>query len=46
MPTVIAAILAQAVKNALRGRFAISAWILGDLLLALTKARYPLTAIP
>jgi GT2 family glycosyltransferase len=46
LPSVVAAILAQAAKNALRGRFAISAWILQDLILGLTKARYPLTEIP
>jgi GT2 family glycosyltransferase len=46
LPTVVAAILTQAAKNALRGRFEISGWILDDLLFGLTKARYPLTAIP
>lgn len=46
LPTVVAAILAQVVKNALRGRVEISRWILEDLIFGLTKARYPLTAIP
>jgi GT2 family glycosyltransferase len=46
LPTVVAAILMQAAKNALRGRLAISAWILKDLTYGLTKARYPLREIP
>lgn len=46
IPTVIIAILTQAVRNALRGRFGISIWILRDLAFALTKARYPLREIP
>jgi GT2 family glycosyltransferase len=46
LPTVVAAILMQAAKNALRGRLAISAWILKDLTYGLTEAQYPLREIP
>ena len=46
LPFVIASLLGQAAKNALRGRLEISSWILKDLLFGLTSARYPLTAIP
>ena len=46
LPTVVAAILIQAVKNAVRGRLAISSWILKDLMFGLTGAQYPLREIP
>jgi GT2 family glycosyltransferase len=46
LPTVVLAILAQAAKNALRGRIAISRWVLSDLAFGLTRARYPLREIP
>jgi GT2 family glycosyltransferase len=46
LPTVALMILMQAAKNALRGRFAISGWILKDLVYGLTTARYPLREIP
>ncbi len=46
LPRVVAAILMQAMRNALRGRLAISSWILKDLVYGLTKARYPLREIP
>jgi GT2 family glycosyltransferase len=46
LPTVVAAILLQAVRNAIRGRFSISYWIFKDLSFGLTKARYPLGEIP
>lgn len=46
LPTVVAAILMQAARNALRGRLAISSWILKDLVYGLTKAQYPLREIP
>ena len=46
LPTVVAAILLQAVRNAIRGRLSISYWILKDLSFGLTKARYPLGEIP
>jgi len=44
--TVVLAILAQAAKNALYGRLDISWWTLKYLVFALTKAKYPLGAIP
>lgn len=46
LPTVVLALLAQAAKNALRGRLAISSWVLRDTIFALTKAQYPLREIP
>ncbi len=42
LPTVVATILIEAAKNAVRGRFSISSWILKDLINGLTKAQYPL----
>jgi GT2 family glycosyltransferase len=46
VPIVVAAILAQAFRNAVRGRLAISSWMIKDLLYGLTKAQYPLREIP
>ena len=46
LPVVVLALLAQAAKNVLRGRFEIAGWVLRDTISALTTARYPLRAIP
>ncbi|MCW6507716.1 glycosyltransferase family 2 protein [Lichenifustis flavocetrariae] len=45
LPFVVLAILAQALKNAIRGRWQISSWVLRDLAYGLTRARYPLREI-
>lgn len=46
MPTVILTVLADVLKAAIRGRFAVSYWLFRDLIFGLKRASYPLREIP